>query len=608
MIAELTPPPGAASSGHLFHPGLMLGGAVAAGALLADVAEGGFFLPMYVESFRAVAPLNSACTARVLRSSVNRRDEIARLTVEFLSGDGRMIAELRGMASKLIRSEAPRATAVPTGSASLTATEDRVRRLIADALNRDAGELEPAVGYYELGIDSVSVLELVGQLERELGKSLPPTLLFEYTTIRDLAAYLDEHHPVAAQTPPAGTRLLTKEWEPVAGGTQGQLPSPVALLATSDTRALADRLARELPDAEVVTDLSARPDHFRVCVDLTGRARTGSVDDWLPWVQRLVSRASAAEPVVLLGVTRGLEGGDPVNLAGADRAGLYRMLQSEYANVRSRHVDLDPLDDDVTAVRQLVAELADTGEEPEVRHRAGQRQRAVLRENPGTSGLPPFTGEFGADEALFITGGTGGLGLAFARYAVRHWGVRRLVLLGRSRFPDRAEWESRRGDDARLDALLGLERAGAEVRVLSLPLDGSAPGQLERAVRESGVVGGVIHCAGVADRENLAFVGKPGDAVGAVVQPKVAGLDALVDAFAGHPLRFFAICSSVAAAVPSAAVGQSDYAMANAYQDYLATARPHGLPLLSVQWPSWSGVGMGARILGPLISGPGSGA
>ncbi|QZZ32132.1 non-ribosomal peptide synthetase [Streptomyces sp. ST1015] len=605
LIAELTPPPGAAGSGHLFHPGLMLGGAVAAGALLADVAEGGFFLPMYVESFRAAAPLNGACTARVLRSSVSRRDEIARITVEFLSGDGRKIAELRGMASKLIRSEAPRPTGVPTGGTSLTVTEDRVRRLIADALNRDAGELEPTVGYYELGIDSVSVLDLVGQLERELGKSLPPTLLFEYTTIRDLAAYLDEHHPVAAQ-PPAGTRLLTKEWEPAAAGPRGQLPSPVALLATPGSRALADRLARELPDAEVVTDLSAHPDRFRACVDLTGCAHTGPVDGrsyggdaWLPWLQRLVSRASAAEPVVLLGVTRGLEGGERIDLAGAERAGLYRMLQSEYANVRSRHVDLDPLDDDVTAVRQLVAELADAGEEPEVRHRAGQRQRAVLRENPGVGGLPPFSGEFGADEALVITGGTGGLGLAFARYAVQHWGVRRLVLIGRSRFPDRAEWEARRGDDVRFEALLGLERAGADVRVVSLPLDGSASGQLERVVRESGAVGGVIHCAGVADRENLAFIGKPGDAVGAVVTPKVAGLDALVAAFAGHPLRFFAICSSVAAAVPSAAVGQSDYAMANAYQDYLAAARPHGLPLLSVQWPSWSGVGMGDENPGP---------
>ncbi|WP_416966645.1 amino acid adenylation domain-containing protein [Streptomyces sp. 4F14] len=603
LIAELTPPAGAASSGHLFHPGLMLGGAVAAGALLADVAGEAFFLPMYVESFRAVAPLNGACTARVSRSSVSRRDEIARLTVEYLSGDGRVLAELRGMASKLIRSGTPRAASAPTGGTALTATEERVRHLIADALNRDPGELEPTVGYYELGIDSVSVLELVGTLERELGKSLPPTLLFEYTTIRDLAAYLDEHHPVAAHTPPLGTRLLTKAWEPVVGLPSGQLPGPVALLATADTLALADRLARELPDAEVVTDLSARPDRFRACVDLTGCAYTrpaaqGSYD-WLPWIQRLVSRASAAEPVVLLGVTRGLEGGDQVNLAGADRAGLYRMLQSEYANIRSRHVDLDPLDDDVIAVRQLVAEIGDSGEEPEVRFRAGQRQRGVLRESASAGGLPPFVGKFGPDEALFITGGTGGLGLAFARYAVRHWGVRRLVLVGRSQFPDRAEWEARRGDDPRLDALLGLERAGAEVRVLSLPLDGPAPGQLARTVRESGVIGGVIHCAGVADRDNLAFVGKPGDAVRSVVKPKTAGLDALVDVFAGHALRFFAVCSSVAAAVPSAAVGQSDYAMANAYQDYLATARPHGLPLLSVQWPSWSGVGMGDESPGP---------
>ncbi|QNP68365.1 amino acid adenylation domain-containing protein [Streptomyces roseirectus] len=611
VIAELTPPPGAASSGHLFHPGLMLGGAVAAGTLLADVAgdEDGFFLPMYVESFRAAAPLNGPCTARVARSSVGRRDEIARLTVEFLSRDGRVLAELRGMASKLIRPETPATRVAPASRGgtslqagpSLTATEDRVRRLIADALNRDADGLDPTVGYYELGIDSVNVLDLVGTLEAELGTSLPPTLLFEYTTIRDLAAHLDERHPGIRA--PRGTRLLTKDWAP-APAIPGELPTPVAVLATPDTLDLAARLARELPDADVVTDLSGRPDRYRACVDLTGCAYAGpgthaGLYEWLPWIQRLVAGALAAEPVVLLGVTRGLESEGRTQLAGADRVGLYRMLQSEYTNVRSRHVDLDPLDDDRTAARQLLAELADGGEESEVRHHGGQRQRAVLKESPGAGELPPFTGEFAADETLWITGGTGGLGLAFARHAVRHWGVRRLVLTGRRRLPDRTEWESRRAEDPTLDALIDLERAGARVRVLALPLDDSALGQLVREVRESGPVGGVLHCAGVADRDNLAFVGKPADAVRAVVDPKVGGLDALVDAFAGHPLRFFAICSSVAAAVPSAAVGQSDYAMANAYADYVAAVRPHGLPLLSVQWPSWSGVGMGDERPGP---------
>ncbi|MEV0637360.1 amino acid adenylation domain-containing protein [Streptomyces sp. NPDC050619] len=686
LIAELTPPHGAGTSGHLFHPGLLLGGAVAAGALLPgggrgeedDGGDGAFYLPMYVESFRAAAPLTGPCTARVRRSSLSVRDELARLTVEFLDGDGRVLAEVRGLSSKLIRSgtltgRPGQAQRTVDGSGSgpgsdggpLTPTQDRLRHLMSDGLGRAPQELNPDIGYYELGIDSVSVLELVSSLERVLGRSLPPTLLFEYTTIRDLAGYLDEHHPgalddTAAPVPsaragetagravqgrtapgagsaplaaaglpepaplapaPHGTRLLTKGWEPAAPGLGGPLPRPVAVLATADTRALADRLARELPEAQVLepADLSGgpTPGRFGACVDLTGCApadpgshRTyDDPADWLPWVQQFVAQASAAEPVVLLGVTRGLEtphlDGHAVNLAGAARAGLYRMLQSEYAKVRSRHVDVDPLVDDLTVVRQIAAELADTGEDPEVRHRAGQRHRAVLRETPagaGRDGVLPFP----EDGTLWITGGTGGLGLAFARHAVRHWGVRRLVLTGRTRLPDRADWEARVGDDPlgrRLEALIGLEQAGARVRVLSLPLDGSASDDLTRAVSEAerdlGPVRGVIHCAGFADRDNLAFVGKPAASVRAVVDPKVAGLDALVNCFAGHSLRFFVLCSSVAAAVPSAAVGQSDYAMANAYADYLAAARPHGLPLLSVQWPSWSGVGMGDAEPGP---------
>ncbi|WP_443798273.1 KR domain-containing protein, partial [Burkholderia gladioli] len=51
--------------------------------------------------------------------------------------------------------------------------------------------------------------------------------------------------------------------------------------------------------------------------------------------------------------------------------------------------------------------------------------------------------------------------------------------------------------------------------------------------------------------------------------------------------------SSVSAAVPALAVGQSDYAMANAYMDYVAQAQATRLPILSIQWPSWRDSGMG---------------
>ncbi len=77
---------------------------MAAGLLLPDTGDGVTYLPMYVESFRATAPLTGPCTARVRRSSLTLRDELARLTLEFLDGDGRVVAELRGLSSKLIRS------------------------------------------------------------------------------------------------------------------------------------------------------------------------------------------------------------------------------------------------------------------------------------------------------------------------------------------------------------------------------------------------------------------------------------------------------------------------------------------------------------------------
>ncbi len=359
---------------------------------------------------------------------------------------------------------------------------------------------------------------------------------------------------MAAAAPPPGTRLLVKGWEPAEPGPTGPLPGPVAVLATPRIRALADRLAAALPGAEVLEPGQLadgpEPGRFRACVDLTGceSARpgvSGAQDDpaaWLPWVQRFVARNR--EPVVLLGVTRGLEtpepGGTAVGLAGAARAGLYRMLQSEYTRVRSRHVDLDPLGDDGSAVAQIVAELTDTGEDPEVSLRAGRRYRAVLRESSATeteteTATASATGDgapvpFPEGQTLWITGGTGGLGLAFARHAVAHWGVRRLVLTGRTRLPERAEWETNLDDGQlgrRLRALIDLERAGARVRVLSLPLDGSATGELDRAVRAAerdlGPVGGVIHCAGFADRDHLAFVSKPADAVHAVTAPKIAG-------------------------------------------------------------------------------------
>jgi polyketide synthase PksJ len=134
-----------------------------------------------------------------------------------------------------------------------------------------------------------------------------------------------------------------------------------------------------------------------------------------------------------------------------------------------------------------------------------------------------------------------------------------------------------------------------KLEVLAVPLDDrkALSESLAGVKQRLGPVGGVIHSAGFTDFESPVFVRRPQTSIARVIGPKIFGLDALVECFRGEPLSVFVLYSSVVAAIPALAVGQSDYALANAYMDAVAEARPHGLPLVSVQWPSWKETGIG---------------
>ncbi|WP_327046160.1 acyltransferase domain-containing protein [Microbispora sp. NBC_01189] len=54
----------------------------------------------------------------------------------------------------------------------------------------DPEEIDPRVGLFELGLDSVMSVELRARIERRLGREVPPTLVYEYPTIEELAVAL----------------------------------------------------------------------------------------------------------------------------------------------------------------------------------------------------------------------------------------------------------------------------------------------------------------------------------------------------------------------------------------------------------------------------------
>ncbi|WP_269084302.1 type I polyketide synthase, partial [Streptomyces sp. 150FB] len=404
--------------------------------------------------------------------------------------------------------------------------------------------------------------------------------------------------------------LLTTHWVPAPLPAPAGLSGPTAVLAVPGTEALAARLAAVLPAAQVLTterlaadlaDTGTRWDRFDAVIDLAGCAGAGgssgefgSVDrsalrTWLGWLQHTVDRSRRGLTALLVSRGTGAVHG------GAARTGLYRMLQSEYRHVTSRHVAMGSCTDDELC-RRTADELGGNAEPGEIAYRDGVRHSAVLRELPGAPQRAP---RFPDGHVLWVTGGTRGIGLLTARHFVERHGVRKLVLTGRETLPSRDRWAAHiaAGDalGRKLRPLAELADRGVEIEVLAVPLDDKQATAAAAADvrRRLGPIGGLVHSAGAVDTDNPAFVRKPWTGVERVLGPKVFGLDTLVECFRDDPLSLFVVYSSVAAAVPALAVGQSDYAMANAYLDTVAEARPYGLPLVSVAWPSWQDTGMG---------------
>jgi acyl transferase domain-containing protein/aryl carrier-like protein len=417
--------------------------------------------------------------------------------------------------------------------------------------------------------------------------------------------------------------ILTKQWQRVeSGGSRFKpnaaisLPEGALIIASDDTQDLAYGIASCFPRSRVVT-LTANtqqedidPAEWPAWIDVTGCGRRIAHElQWVETLQRWVEHWRAIGATVLQ-LTRGLEAfeNDAINLAGADRVGLYRMLSSEYERLRSRHVDVAPHASDAEVVRQLLDELGRNGSETEVCYRAGERYAAALRPlEPDAATAQDVRGRkaivsLADGRALWVTGGTRGIGYLSALHLARRYGIKRFVLTGREELPPRSEWEQhgKRTESIgrKITAIRALESLGVEVRTLAVALEDRAALQIsiDELRREFGPIGGLIHGAGSVDMENPAFIRKTLAGWREVVAPKIQGLDNLLACLAGDPLQFVLLYSSAAAIVPDLAAGLSDYAMANAYMDYVATANASRVPTLSLQWSSWRDTGIGAAV------------
>ncbi|MFM2061280.1 MAG: polyketide synthase PksN [Cyanobacteriota bacterium] len=223
QIVELSLPEEAIATNteFMFHPTIMDGGSVASSNLFAAFVEGEqrLFLPLFYENFRASDLLRQKCIVRVKTASVLRKKDMIYMDLEFFNESGQKIAELKKFVNKLVPEAAfinPNlkksdsfTTPNPHQNQEISSNQQSnlslpqlnksevwerieilLKEIIAPYLGCSLDEIDSDAGYYELGLDSAMLLEVVTALEKKIGVKLTPTLLFEYTNIEELADYL----------------------------------------------------------------------------------------------------------------------------------------------------------------------------------------------------------------------------------------------------------------------------------------------------------------------------------------------------------------------------------------------------------------------------------
>jgi acyl transferase domain-containing protein/acyl carrier protein len=281
------------------------------------------------------------------------------------------------------------------------------------------------------------------------------------------------------------------------------------------------------------------------------------------------------------------------------------VIPQEYGNVHCRTIDvvLPPAGVDLIA-EQLVFELERTSETAVVAYRGDHRWIQNL-EPAALDGpaMPPVLRRHGV---YVITGGLGGIGLVLARHLVESVAAR-LVLIGRSPMPPRAEWAAwleTHGDDdataARIHSVQALEKAGGEILTISADVaDREQLAQaLDAARRRFGAIHGLVHAAGIPGGGIIQL--KTPEGAAQILAPKVRGTLWLWDLLETDRLDFFVLCASITGVVGGP--GQVDYCAANAFLDAFARSRAQravGTRVISVDWDAWQEVGMAAKAAVP---------
>ncbi|WBB81078.1 SDR family NAD(P)-dependent oxidoreductase [Micromonospora sp. WMMD882] len=285
------------------------------------------------------------------------------------------------------------------------------------------------------------------------------------------------------------------------------------------------------------------------------------------------------------------EGDHTAVTENAALVGFGKVIGREYPYIRVRHLDVDAAAPPAAVRAEILS-----AEHGLFLLRGDQRLREVFVEVPEIAADGPQT-YLKPGGTYLVTGGTGALGLAVARFFAEREPKINLVLLSRSGLPSRDRWDDLLATGAgsavagRIRAVRQIEELGATVQVT--PADAGDPAALTAAVtgiqREYGRVDGIVHAAGLPGGSTLMF--RQLADFEAVVRAKLHAAFLLDQLTRADRPDFVVHFSSVASVFP--APGQADYAAGNYYLDAVARAQAGGGGhVVALDWVAWKEIGM----------------
>ncbi|MDQ0115563.1 SDR family NAD(P)-dependent oxidoreductase [Paenibacillus harenae] len=637
------------------------------------------YIPICIESFRPAGRLYDRCYVFVPQASniTSASGDVIYSDVELYDEDGRLAAVMHRFTTKRIRSRdlirnlhgkneetdtaavlapeqietpaVPAAQVKPDSGASdafnasnksdsseelLPLIEKDLCMMIGEMLGKPPREVDKEAGFYDQGLDSGNLLKLVQDLEAKLAIQLYPTLLFEYTNVNALAAFLALEHAAAYRgrgNEPVQSSELNSDIDTVYfqhGWKRAEfanmqavegLRGPVLLVDKDEQLFSALRSKLEgvrvllVQPGEGYRDLGggkyeidpASPEQYHQLVTQLKRSNVLPVNILHRWADEAFSANEEAmtayhmnglqsllhltqallehkpkEKTRLLYVYTAKDGTEPQHMAAG---GFALTLHRENPRLFYKTVELRG----GSAAGPQLAELATaewlTEDAAEIRYESGRRYSKQLVERKAVQAAEAAV-PLKHGGVYLITGGAGSLGLLFATYIAERVKAK-LILTGRSPL----------GEDKAVQ-LNKLEALGAEV--LYIAADISKTEDAERLVREAkwkfGRIDGVIHSAGIT-RDSL-IVEKTAADMEAVLSPKVQGTVLLDEALRAEAIDYF-VCFSSIAALGNA--GQADYAYANAFLDAYMIRRnelkeqgERAGRSISINWPLWKEGGM----------------